>query len=87
MREPVLAPELSPAFTVGAARSDALPCVILNPASNGGRAARLRRVIERALQGGRGELALTEARGDATRLAAQAARAGRPIVVVGGDGA
>lgn len=87
MREPVLAPELSPEFTVNVSPSDGPPCVILNPASNGGRAARLRRVIERALQGGRGELALTEARGDATRLAAQAARAGRPIVVVGGDGA
>jgi len=63
------------------------PIVILNPASNGGRAAGLRRVIERALLGGRGELALTQGRGDARRLAEEAARAGRAVVVVGGDGA
>ena len=67
--------------------SDLQPLVILNPASNGGRAAKLRKVIERALLGGRGELALTKAPGDATRLAGEAARAGRAVVVVGGDGA
>ncbi|MGH2503617.1 MAG: diacylglycerol/lipid kinase family protein [Ktedonobacterales bacterium] len=87
MREPTLAPTLSAEMESGAPRADAAPFVILNPASNGGRAARLRRVIERALLGGRGELALTKARGDATKLAAQAAQAGRPLVVVGGDGA
>ena len=89
MREPGVATAPSPmSSALGATpRSDALPFVILNPASNGGRAARLRKVIERALLGGRGELALTQARGDATRLAAEAARAGRDVVVVGGDGA
>lgn len=85
MREPGVATAPSPSMNV-AARSDALPIVILNPASNGGRAAKLRRLIERALQGGRGELALTTAPGDATQLAAQAAQAGRAVVVVGGDG-
>jgi diacylglycerol kinase (ATP) len=87
MREPTIAPTTSSETEFVAPRTDAAPFIILNPASNGGRAARLRRVIERALQGGRGELALTTARGDATTLAAQAAQAGRPIVVVGGDGA
>lgn len=65
----------------------ARPVVILNPASDGGRAARLRATVERALLGGRGDLALTTRAGDATRLAAEAARLGRPVVVVGGDGA
>jgi diacylglycerol kinase (ATP) len=87
MREPTLTTAPSLEMESGAPRADVAPFVILNPASNGGRAARLRRVIERALLGGRGELALTKARGDATRLAAQAAQVGRPIVVVGGDGA
>lgn len=87
MREPVLASTPMPVVSADIARADAPPVVILNPASNGGRAAKLRKVIERALLGGRGELALTTARGDATRLAAQAAQAGRAIVVVGGDGA
>lgn len=61
--------------------------VILNPASNNGRAGRLRRLVEQALREGRGDLVLTTARGDAGRLAAEAASAGRPVVVVGGDGA
>lgn len=43
-------------------------------------------MLERALHGGRGELTLTQAPGDATRIATEAAQAGRPIVVVGGDG-
>ncbi len=86
MREPGLATAPSPVMRAPA-RSDTLPVVILNPASNGGRAAKLRRIIERALLGGRGELTLTQARGDATRLASEAAQAGRPVVVVGGDGA
>jgi YegS/Rv2252/BmrU family lipid kinase len=67
--------------------ADLPPVVILNPASNGGRAAKLRRMIERALRGRRGELVLTTAPRHATRLAAEAARAGRSVVVVGGDGA
>jgi len=64
----------------------ALPLVILNPAANRGRAARLRAQLERALRDGRGELALTSASGDCARLAQQAALAGRGVVVVGGDG-
>ncbi|HEX6123165.1 MAG TPA: diacylglycerol kinase family protein, partial [Ktedonobacterales bacterium] len=60
------------------------PVFILNPASRHGR--RIRRPLERALTGGHGELALTDARGAAERLAAQAALSGRAIVAVGGDG-
>jgi YegS/Rv2252/BmrU family lipid kinase len=73
------------AFTPAPSAAPAV--VILNPASNGGRAAKLRKVVEKALLGGRGELLLTTAPYDATHIAAEAARAGRPIVVVGGDGA
>ena len=85
MREPEVATAPSPAE--GAAlHPGALPLVILNPASNSGRAAKLRRMLERTLLGGRGELALTSGPGHATQLAEQAARMGRPVVVVGGDG-
>jgi diacylglycerol kinase (ATP) len=81
-------PETLPAAYIGAmSQSQAHPVVILNPASNHGRAARLRSLIERALMNRRGELVLTQKPGDATRLAEEAARARRSVVVVGGDGA
>ncbi len=57
---------------------------ILNPASRRGR--HLRATVERALADGRAELALTDAPGAAERIAAEAAIAGRGVVVVGGDG-
>lgn len=62
------------------------PLVILNPAGNRGRCARLSGPLEKALAGGRGELALTDAPGAAGQMAATAARAGRSIIAVGGDG-
>lgn len=70
-----------------APRVEAQPLVILNPASNHGRAAKLRPLVEGKLLGGRGELVVTQQPGDAVRLAEEATRAGRPVVVVGGDGA
>jgi YegS/Rv2252/BmrU family lipid kinase len=69
-----------------AALSAEPPIVILNPAGNRGRCAALRAPLEKALAGGRGELALTNAPGVAQRIAADAARAGRSIIAVGGDG-
>jgi diacylglycerol kinase (ATP) len=68
-------------------QSRAQPLVILNPASNHGKTAKLRPLVERALTGARGELVLTGKPGDATKLAEDAARSGRAVVVVGGDGA
>lgn len=62
------------------------PVVILNPAGANGKAMRLRRRIEARLVGGRGELVLTKARGDAEQLAREAAAAGRDVIAVGGDG-
>ena len=62
------------------------PLVILNPAGNRGRCAKLCAPLERALAGGRGELALTDAPGAAEKLAAEAAHRGRAIIAVGGDG-
>lgn len=85
MREPDVATAPSPVMSTPSYQG-ATPVVILNPASNGGRAARLRHLIEHALRGGKGELRTTQAAGDATRLAAEAAREGRAVVVVGGDG-
>lgn len=62
------------------------PLVILNPAGNRGRCARLCAPLEKALAGGRGELALTNAPGAAQQMANDAARSGRAIIAVGGDG-
>ena len=69
-----------------AALSSEPPIVILNPAGNRGRSAKLRAPLEKTLAGGRGELALTSAPGEAQRIAGDAARAGRSIIAVGGDG-
>jgi diacylglycerol kinase (ATP) len=69
-----------------AALSSEPPLVILNPAGNRGRSARLRVPLEKALAGGLGELALTSAPGEGQRIAEKAARAGRSIIAVGGDG-
>ncbi len=60
--------------------------VILNPAANHGRAERLRPLVERALAGGRGELALTARPRHGEQIAREAAQSGRPVIVVGGDG-
>ena len=65
------------------------PLVILNPAANRGRAAKLAPALERAFarRGVRADLRLTRERGHATELAREAALAGRSAVVaVGGDG-
>lgn len=62
--------------------------MILNPASDRGRAARARPTIERALQGAgvRFEIAATEARGHAAELAERAARRWPVVLAAGGDG-
>jgi diacylglycerol kinase (ATP) len=62
------------------------PLVILNPAGNLGRTRRLIAPLRRALEGGRGELVLTDAPRDAERRAHAAALLGRSVVAVGGDG-
>lgn len=58
----------------------------MNPASNSGRTARLRPVIEQKLVGGRGELVLTERPRHGEEIGREAAKSGRPVIVVGGDG-
>jgi diacylglycerol kinase (ATP) len=68
------------------ANSSEPPLVILNPAGNRGRCAKLRAPLAQALKGGRGELALTTGPGAAEQMAAAAARNGRSIIAVGGDG-
>jgi diacylglycerol kinase (ATP) len=62
------------------------PVVILNPAGNRGRTGHLRRPLERALAGGRGELVITYTAHEAETRAAEAAASGRGVVAVGGDG-
>ena len=83
---PVVAAQMAPNAGTPSNTVIAPPLVILNPAANRGRAARLRSQLERALGAGRGELTLTGATGDCARLTHQAALAGRDVVVVGGDG-
>lgn len=73
----------------GAALIDRDYYVVLNPASNRGRAAKLAPVVESALRrlGARVEVALTTERGHGEALAYAAAREGRgAVVAVGGDG-
>jgi diacylglycerol kinase (ATP) len=60
--------------------------VILNPAGDRGRAARLRRPLEQALAGGRGELILTKSAQEADTCVRKAVAEGREIIAVGGDG-
>lgn len=67
-------------------RPAAPPVVILNPAGDRGRAGRLRKPLERALAGGRGELAITDTVAAAVERTQEAVRAGRDVVAVGGDG-
>jgi diacylglycerol kinase (ATP) len=62
------------------------PVVLLNPAGNRGRSAALRKPLERALAGGRGELVLTWTTEEAEARVAEAAADGRGVVAVGGDG-
>jgi diacylglycerol kinase (ATP) len=66
--------------------SSEVPVVVMNPASNSGRTARLRPVIEQKLVGGRGELVLTERPRHGEEIGREAAKSGRPVIVVGGDG-
>ena len=82
--EPLPGPHSSQTFNI--INSPPPPVVILNPAGANGKAKRLRRMLEERLRGGRGELVLTEGRGDGERLAREAALAGRDVVAVGGDG-
>ncbi len=63
------------------------PLIILNPAANSGQTHSLLPLIEAQAARGQIEVLETRAPGDATRLAADAARRGHsPIVAVGGDG-
>ncbi len=66
--------------------SSSTPVVIMNPASNSGRTARLRPMVEQKLAGGRGELVLTERPRHGEEIGREAAKSGRPVIVVGGDG-
>jgi diacylglycerol kinase (ATP) len=66
--------------------SPAQPLVILNPAAHRGRMEPYRRVIRPRVDREGAEYVETRAKGEATELARKAAEAGRPVIVVGGDG-
>lgn len=62
------------------------PLVILNPAANRGHMQLYRAVIRPHVEQEQGEYVETMHQGEAKERAAQAAYAGRPVIVVGGDG-
>lgn len=63
------------------------PLVILNPASNRGKMEKYRALIRRRLEEERqGEYAETTRQGEARERAMLAAKDGRPVIIVGGDG-
>src|SRR5947209_8106970 len=67
--------------------TESRPLIILNPTADRGAAAARLPAITAWAETYKAEVALTGGPGDATRLAQEAARAGRtPIVAVGGDG-
>src|SRR6188472_1578039 len=71
----------------GECMTTAHPLIIVNPAANRGHTAALLPALQGAAAAGQGEMVETRAPGDATRLAADAARRGHaPIIAVGGDG-
>lgn len=62
------------------------PLVILNPAANRGKMDYFRAVVRSRVEREQGDYVETTRRWEAKELAAEAAREGRPIIIVGGDG-
>ncbi len=60
--------------------------VILNPTANRGKMQRPRALVRRRLAQEKGDYVETKRPGEARELALHAAREGRPVIVVGGDG-
>nr|BBH91274.1 diacylglycerol kinase [Thermosporothrix sp. COM3] len=70
------------------AASSSRPLIILNPAANRGRMEYHRSLVRRRIEADQADIAYIETAkvGEAREFARQAAREGRPIVIVGGDG-
>jgi diacylglycerol kinase (ATP) len=66
--------------------SSSNPLVVLNPAANRGHMAPFRELVRRRAIGEAAAYVETTRRGEASELAGRAAREGRPVVIVGGDG-
>ena len=62
------------------------PLVILNPAANRGKMHRHREVVRNHLQHEQADYRETTKPGEANELALTAAKEGRPVIIVGGDG-
>lgn len=62
------------------------PLVILNPAANRGKMDRLREVVHNRLLREQADYRETTKQGEAKELALTAAKEGRPVIIVGGDG-
>ncbi len=66
--------------------SSATPLVILNPAANRGKMDRHREVVRSRFQREQADYRETTSQGEAKELAFTAAKEGRPVIIVGGDG-
>ena len=62
------------------------PLIILNPAANRGKMDRLREVVRNRLLREQADYRETTKQGEAKELALTAAKEGRPVIIVGGDG-
>ena len=62
------------------------PLVILNPAANRGKMDKHRVAVRSRVEREQAELVETTRQGEAKVLAMTAAREGRPVIMVGGDG-
>ena len=63
-----------------------IPLIILNPAANRGNMQRQRELVRKQAALEQAEYIETQRAGDAEAWARQAASAGRPVIIVGGDG-
>lgn len=66
--------------------ASATTLVILNPAAHRGKMHRHRKLVQHRADQAGAEYVETKMRGDARKLAQQAATDGRPVIIVGGDG-
>src|SRR3977135_1492646 len=62
------------------------PLVILNPAANRGKIQHYRPLLQAHVERAKAEYVETHRRGEAQERAMNAAKEGRPVIIVGGDG-
>nr|BBH95814.1 diacylglycerol kinase [Thermogemmatispora argillosa] len=78
--------EIASAASPSSSPASRPPLVILNPAANQGRMQRHRALVRQRVADTGADYCETSRAGEAEQLAGEAARQGRPVIVVGGDG-